>query len=226
MRDRPSAVVYNGIDVSAFRVKMVSGDVSTLRFPAKKMGDLWAVFAGSLGPSYDIGVMCEVARDLAEMGSKIHIVIAGDGPMRPIVESTARGEAGPANLFYVGQLSPTELAALYFRCDIGLCAYSASSNVEMPDKIYDYTAAGLPVLVSLRGEVARIVSDARIGLSYLGGSASDLLHRLIELTTDREAMQVMSLSSRSLGMQFDKNVQYKKFIDVVNKVTGFRRVNY
>lgn len=220
LRDRPGAVVYNGIDVAAFRAKMEAGDVPASRFPDKREGDLWAVFAGSLGPSYDIGVMCEVARNLAAIDSKVRIVIAGDGPQRPIVQSTARGEAGPANLIYVGQLSPAELAALYSRCDVGLCAYSASSNVEMPDKIYDYTAAGLPVLVSLRGEVARTVSSGKIGLSYEGGSASDLLRKLLTLTSDADAMRAMSAASSGLGIQFDKHSQYRKFIDVITQVTG------
>jgi glycosyltransferase involved in cell wall biosynthesis len=218
LRSRPSAVVYNGIDVAEFRAKMISGVVPASRFPEKKEGELWAVFAGSLGPSYDINVMCEVACSLAELSSKIHIVIAGDGPMRHVVESTARGELGNANLYFLGQLSPGELAALYSRCDIGLCAYSASSNVEMPDKIYDYTAAGLPVLVSLRGEVADIVASENIGLSYVGGDKADLLNKLHEISSDAKAMQKMSNASLGLGMQFDKNVQYKKIIDVVNRV--------
>lgn len=220
MRDKPSAIIYNGIDVEAFRSMMHSSEVPTSRFPDKKTNDVWAVFAGSLGPSYDIGVMCEVARSLAVMDSKIHIIIAGDGPLRSLVEATASGELGPANLYYVGQLTPVELAALYSLCDIGLCAYSASSNVEMPDKIYDYTAAGLPVLVSLSGEVARVVAEERIGLHYEPGSTSDLLSKLHALVFDADALYLMSKESRRLGLQFNKKVQYSKFIDVVNTLTG------
>lgn len=220
LRDRPSAVIYNGIDVTAFRANMDSCEVSPSRFPEKRSGELWAVFAGSLGPSYDISVLCEAARSLAEMKSKIHIVIAGDGPMRQIVESAASDRPGFANLYYVGQLSPSELAVLYSLCDIGLCAYSSSSNVEMPDKIYDYTAAGLPVLVSLRGEVANIVASQKIGLSYIGGNQADFLKKLYEISSDTEGMKKMSNASLSLGMQFDKHVQYKKIIDVVNRVTS------
>jgi glycosyltransferase involved in cell wall biosynthesis len=88
----------------------------------------------------------------------------------------------------------------------------------MPDKIYDYTAAGLPVLVSLRGEVADVVAGNKIGLSYEGGSAEDLLRRLIEVTSDADALRVMAAASRSLGMRFDKTVQYGKFIEVIDRV--------
>jgi glycosyltransferase involved in cell wall biosynthesis len=218
---KPNNVIYNGIDVVALRKNMDAFKDTAFRFPDKQPDDLWAVFAGSLGPSYDIIVMCDVARRLAVLGSKIHVVIAGDGPLRQVVESTSRGETGPSNLHYVGQLSPLELAGLYARCDLGLCAYSSSSNVEMPDKIYDYTAAGLPVLVSLRGEVADIVSSNKIGLTYSGGSAEDLLRKLLEITADTDLMHAMSESSLELGMRFDKHVQYRKFIDVIRQVTNY-----
>ncbi len=222
LRGRPNAVIYNGIDVAAFRAKIKSSDVPASRLPSKGEGELWAVFAGSLGPSYDIEAMCEVARSLAARGSCIRIVIAGDGPQRHLVESISRGERGHANLYYVGQLSPAELAALYSKCDVGLCAYSASSNVEMPDKIYDYTAAGLPVLVSLRGEVADVVTTSGIGMSYNGGHPTDLLNKLLAITSDIGRLRAMSEASRGVGMRFDKNVQYRKFIDVIDRVTGHR----
>ena len=219
LKSKPSAVIYNGIDVEAFRAKMDEVGVYASRFPKKNRGELWAVFAGSLGPSYDIGVICEVARHLAALSSKIYLVIAGDGPLRQLVESTSKGEMGQANLHYVGQLSPSELAGLYAQCDVGLCAYSASSNVEMPDKIYDYTAAGLPVLVSLQGEVADIVTRNGVGYCYHGGSAKDLLRKLHAITADADVMRAMSEASRGLGMQFDKNLQYGKFIDVITQIT-------
>lgn len=223
LRSKPNVVIYNGIDVAKFREQMKSKEVSVSRLPVKQPDEIWAVFAGSLGPSYDIDVMCEVARRLATAGSKIHVVIAGDGPLRPLVMSTSKGETGAANLHYLGQLAPVELASLYAQCDVGLCAYSASSNVEMPDKIYDYTAAGLPVLVSLRGEVADFVATFKIGFSYNGGSADDLLCKLLTMTADSSVMQGMAAASYGLGMEFDKNAQYRKFIDVIKKVADISK---
>jgi glycosyltransferase involved in cell wall biosynthesis len=94
----------------------------------------------------------------------------------------------------------------------------------MPDKIYDYTAAGLPVLVSLRGEVADIVSSNNIGLTYSGGSAEDLLRKLLAITADADTLNAMSESSCELGMRFDKQVQYRKFMDVIRQVANCSEV--
>lgn len=217
LRNKPNAVIYNGIDVTDFRLNMTKKNkIETI--PEKKIGEIWAVFAGSLGPNYDVKNLCDVSHKLASLGSKIQIVIAGDGPLRSHVESFANGKFGKANLLYLGQLSHSELPSLYSVCDIGLCAYSAYSNVEMPDKFYDYTAAGLPVLVSLTGEVADIVDLAEVGFAYTAGSADDLICKLIQLVADSILMQKMAHASLKLGGQFDKDFQYKKIITVVNQL--------
>jgi glycosyltransferase involved in cell wall biosynthesis len=216
--NRPNAVVYNGIDVHGFRRALVEKREWPSRFPVKRDGDIWAVFAGSLGPSYDIGTMCATAESLAVAHSNVRIVIAGDGPERRRVEAAARDSVTGSNIFYLGQLAPDELATLYSRCDIGLCAYSSSSNVEMPDKIYDYTAAGLPVLASLTGEVRRILAAYGAGLPYKAGSAQDLYAKLVSLASDPSTMSVMARASRQLALEFDQKVQYSKFLEVVNAV--------
>jgi glycosyltransferase involved in cell wall biosynthesis len=223
LADRPQAVIYNGIDVHDFRAKMRASTQWPPGFPEKCEGDIWAIFAGSLGPSYDIGTMCTAAEILAAEDSNIRILIAGDGPERARVEAAARGVSARKNLFYLGQLSPSELAAVYSRCDIGLCAYSSSSNVEMPDKIYDYTAAQLPVLVSLTGEVSRMVATHGAGLPYRAGSAEDLCAQMGALASDSLVLAEMARASGALGLEFDKKKQYSKFVQIVQSVTGSPR---
>lgn len=62
---------------------------------------------------------------------------------------------------YLGKLKPESLSYLYNKSDVGLSIYTEISNVEMPDKFYDYTAAGLPVINSLKGEVGNIVKEKK-----------------------------------------------------------------
>ena len=78
------------------------------------------------------------------------------------------------------------------------------------------------MLVSLRGEVADVVTTSGIGMSYNGGHPTDLLNKLLAITSDIGRLRAMSEASRGVGMRFDKNVQYRKFIDVIDRVTGHR----
>lgn len=217
LREHPHAVVYNGIDVAAFRRHMTTNTQPIPGLPEKQPGDIWAIFAGSLGPSYDIPTLWKVAERLAASNSSIHIIVAGDGPYRPMLEQRS-DQKSTTRLHYVGKLAPQQLAGLYRSCDIGLCAYSAGSNVEMPDKIYDYTAAGLAVINSLSGEVSNVIAQNQIGLQYLPGHVEDLLAKLLKLTASPAEMKAMAERSRLLGETYDRHVQYAQLVRVVQSV--------
>ena len=128
----PQAVVYNGIDVRCFREKMALNSQKVKLIKTK--GETWAIFAGSLGPSYDILTLIECAKILASQQSSVKILIAGDGPLKDVIKSAASGLG--KTLTFLGQLSAEELCGVYGQCDIGLAAYGKASNVEMPDKFF------------------------------------------------------------------------------------------
>ena len=221
LRSRPHEVIYNGIDVQAFRRQMSEDQDLEAELPPKQAGDVWAIFAGSLGPSYDIPTLLQVAEHLEDSSSKLKIIIAGDGPMRTQVDHYVVNK-NHRRLHYAGKLPPEKLAALYKVCDIGICAYSKRSNVEMPDKIYDYTAAGLPVVNSLGGEVRQVVSEYRLGLQYNAGEPQDLLEKLEWLANDNTLREEIARNSLAIGMFYDQHIQYAKLIEIVEKLCAKR----
>lgn len=222
LRSRPHAVIYNGVDVQALRrIMKEAGAAETFRYH-KKDGEVWAVFAGTLGPSYDIFTLLEVAEKIEAEKSALRLIIAGDGPLRSKVEKHV-AEKRKTCLHYVGQLDPEQLVALYKICDIGICAYSAKSNVEMPDKIYDYTAAGLPVVNSLKGEIASIIVEKDLGLQYQPGNSYDLLEKLEMLANDRTLRTQMAKNSYDTGMIYDQHIQYGKLVEIIEKVCSEKR---
>ncbi len=185
----------------------------------KKAGDIWAIFAGSLGPSYDIQTMLMAARELERRGSRVYIIMAGDGPLRQTITDFVASEPR-SNIVFLGQLPPDRLAALYNLCDIGLCAYSSRSNVQMPDKIYDYTAAGLVVVNSLKGEVSEVVEENGIGVQYEAEDAQSLANALTGLASHEYIRKKMRERSYALGDQFDQALQYRKAVDVIHLSMG------
>jgi glycosyltransferase involved in cell wall biosynthesis len=217
LKKRPNAIIYNGIDVQRFRHLMTNTSLTDVVLPKKQDGELWAIFAGSLGPSYDILTLLQVAELLSKRPLPLKLIIAGDGPLRQRVASYSE-ERKTSSLYYVGKLAPEKLAALYSICDIGLCAYSQRSNVEMPDKIYDYTAAGLPVVNSLRGEVSEVIRDNKMGLQYDAGDPQDLLAKLVALSMDESLRKEMGKNSRACGMIYDQHVQHAKLVELVERV--------
>lgn len=217
LRSRPNMVIYNGIDVQGFRSSMQYVPQLNGPFPIKQAGDVWAVFAGSLGDSYDIPVLLKGAAMMEASAPNVRIIIAGDGPLRSRVEGLST-EKNRSQLTYVGQLTPEKLAKLYSLCDIGLCTYSKRSNVEMPDKFFDYTAAGLPIINSLLGEVSSIIREKRIGLQYQAGDAADFISAIKRLAIDHSLRKEMANNSFETGITYDRRNQYAPFVNLVEKI--------
>jgi len=215
LQTRPHALVYNGIDVQAFRALMDMPLPDIPDLPEKRSDELWAVFAGSLGPSYDIPTIVEVAQRCAQSGLPLRFILAGDGPYRLQLEQASRTTA---NISYIGFLATKHLSGLYRHCDIALSAYTSRSNVEMPDKFYDYTAAGLPIINSLTGEVSEIIRTRQLGLQYTAGDVESLYAALQQLCTDNALRIAMAEHSADIAMEYDRHTQYARFVQLVETV--------
>lgn len=213
----PTLIVYNGIDVPAFRAVMKQPLPADLAAQFDRPG-LKAIFAGSLGPSYDIGPMIDTARTLSDGG--ITLYIAGDGPQRARVEEAA---ATNDSLVYLGKLAPDMLPRVYAHCDIGLSCYSASSNVEMCDKFYDYTAAGLIVVNSLGGEVRHWIESGGLGLQYRAGDSASLASALETIATSPTKAAAWRAASWKIGTTFDKDVQHRPLAVWIEGIVAARR---
>lgn len=218
LKDKPHAVIYNGMDVVEFRKERTLDEEFTKLLPPKLEHEMWYVFAGTLGPSYDILNILNVAEQLINENNKnIRIILAGDGPLKEKVNEFIRKNRGEI-ITYLGQLKPTFLVDLYKQCDVGLSAYTEISNVEMPDKFYDYTAAGLPIINSLKGEVGQIIQKEIIGINYKAGNAKELYEAVITLSNDPSQRKMMAAKSFEAGLLYDKNNQIQKLGPLLNEI--------
>ncbi len=214
--EKPSALIYNGIDVDQFNQLAKKGVSQEITNRIKKQdGEILCIFAGTFGPSYDVKAMLDCAARFDEEGKSIKFVFAGSGPRVPEVEEMATKHN---NIVYVGALKPDELIPLYTICDIGLCPYTKKSNVDMPDKFYDYTAAGLAVINSLTEEVAERIASASVGLNYEASNAMDLHDKIEEIISNPDRLEIMKARSKALSAEFDSKVQNKKLADLIDNI--------
>lgn len=212
--ERPHAVIYNGIDVDEFRLRMSVIDTNIdIKLGDKLAGEIWFIFAGTLGPSYDIKTMLQ---GFSKLNDKCKLIIAGDGSERTYVEKFIK-DNGLINVKYIGKISKNSLPYLYSKCDVGLNTYGAYSNVEMSDKFYDYTAAGLVVLNSLKGEVMDFVDKFGVGYNY---QASDLysFNEKLHMIINDDNIKLIKEKSFQLGSSFDQKKQLNSFLQFVDLV--------
>lgn len=220
LKEKPSALIYNGIDVNEFRKHLVEEIKHPKLQILKNTEEIWCVFAGTLGPSYDIRTIIKTAEEFMKEGKKrFKFIIAGSGPFE---EEVLVAERKLNNIIYVGKLLPTELIPIYGKCDIGLSTYSSGSNVDMCDKFYDYLAAGLAIVNSLKGEISEHIANQNLGVNYAAGNMDDFRKALLKLENTDILMKIKS-NSMNLGIFFDKNNQNEKLLKVIDLVLNKKR---
>lgn len=210
---KPKALIYNGIDVERFRSNLLN-PITQEKINIAKNDEIWCVFAGTLGPSYDILTVLQCAEVCENQGLGFRFIIAGSGPLS---EQVKIFESKHNNLVFLGKLLPDDLIPVYGMCDIGLATYSTGSNVDMPDKLYDYTAAKLAIINSLEGEISTYISQYSIGINYLAGSYASMLEALIQFRNN-EFLESCKSNSADIALLFDKNVQNEKLKDLIEQI--------
>ncbi len=164
-------LVPNGVDVDAF---------SGIERPERDR--FTVVYAGAHGPANGLDVVLDAAdrlRDRPDIG----FVLVGDGPAKPELQSRSR-KGNLHNVEFRDPVPKDQMPELLEEADAGLMVLDDAplfSYAVSPNKLFDYFAAGLPVLCNVDGEVAGMVRRAGAGELAEGGSPSDLARATVAL---------------------------------------------
>ena len=151
------------------------------------------VYSGNLGKSYDLGTIVKAV----EANEDFELDVAGYGDFAC---------ACPRVKFH-GMLSAPDLQALFAQCDIGIVPMANESWVGIPNKFFDYSAAGLTIVSSLGGESAHLLRKYRCGVTYRYGDAASLAAAIRQVMTfDRGASRTMCAA------EFDARTIYDAYV--------------
>ncbi|MBV6417037.1 MAG: hypothetical protein CMLOHMNK_01670 [Steroidobacteraceae bacterium] len=176
-----------------------------------------AVFAGSFGRTYDLATVIEAARLMDGRGDSSPLfVLCGTGEKEHALRQLA---AGLSNVVFTGLLSAGKLAAVFERASIGLAAYAVDAPQGIPNKVVEYSCAGLSIMSSLEGETKTLLDESGCGLSYAAGNPHDLRRVLVSLLADPAGMARMrGKASETYRNRFAAIDVYAAMADHVERV--------
>jgi glycosyltransferase involved in cell wall biosynthesis len=142
-----------------------------------------AVFAGAFRAWHGAIHLVTALRELRARGlTDIGAVFIGDGPELPRVRDAAAGLAG---VIFTGALPHAQLPACLAACDIGVAPFDLEAHRPLslgfywsPLKMFEYMAAGLPVVAPALDRIPELVAHNREGLLYDSAVPTGLPHAL------------------------------------------------
>lgn len=118
----------------------------------------------SIGRGLDVCVAAMV-----EAPASAHLVLLGYGPLAAELLELARTHGVADRVHVLGAVPPSELLAYTASATVGLIPYqpvSKNNFYSLPNKIFEYTSVGVPVVASDLPELRRIAVDAGCGVVY------------------------------------------------------------
>jgi glycosyltransferase involved in cell wall biosynthesis len=154
-------------------------------------------FVGSHSPAFDFKPVQEAAKNAVKLGLPCEFVICGDGGSSAELRAMM---SGLSNVYFPGWVDRPKIKALAERCQAALAPYLNIDSFKMsiPNKIIDALSFGLPIISPLQGEVASLISETGVGISYGTNTGRTLQSCIQTLIQDSDLQQRMSQKARAL----------------------------
>lgn len=161
-------------------------------------------FLGTLKPWHGTEYLLQaVASSTALAGIRVEIL--GDGPQRAELAELAHRLGIADQVVFHGAVAPERVPDLLASWDAGAAPYPAGEQENQhyfsPLKVYEYLAAGLPVLASATGEIPEVIEHGVTGLLVPGSNPAALAEALVRLVTDPQLSRRMGAAARATAEQ-------------------------
>jgi glycosyltransferase involved in cell wall biosynthesis len=214
---RDVQLVPNGADPSMFE----PSDEGRLFRKANGLGDGFvAMYAGAHGMSNDLDVVLEAARLLLLTRHDIRLVLVGDGKEKPALQSRA-AQLGLTNVLFVAPVPKSGMPAALAAADacIAILRPLEEYKTTYPNKVFDYMAAGRPVVLAIDGVIREVVEEAGCGIFVPPGDAKAMSEAICKLAEHPEQSREMGLRGRKyLEQHFSREQVGEQLIKVLEEL--------
>ncbi|MCH8551565.1 MAG: glycosyltransferase family 4 protein [Natronospirillum sp.] len=149
----------------------------------------------------------------------INFDIVGEGYYKEVLENLVRKYSLHNSVRIHGWLDHNEVNRLFFESNIGALPYRPCShwNTTIPNKIFDYMLAGLPVISTPVTTIGRIIETSNCGVVSSSTNISDISEALLKLRNPDVRQSLGSNGRNAVLDKFNWENDKSIFIDAINK---------
>ncbi len=174
------------------------------------------LFAGNIGKAQSIDTILNAAVALRKY-SEIEIVFAGDGSAKDSLLKAIEGNQ-LTNVHWIGRYPLDVMPDLLRKASVLLVALSDDKifSMTIPNKVQAYLAVGKPIIGSLNGEGAQVITDAKAGYAVPAGNSEALAEAILKMSQmSFEERQLMGTNGREYFFKnFENNMLVNELINV------------
>ena len=186
------------------------------KYKKKKSGKFTVGFIGFVRYKEQMKMLIEAAKKI-----DIKVFFAGASDDDEIMNLSKQLK----NIEYYGRYDyNTEIAQLYSKCDCIYSVYDTKYNnvkYALPNKLYESIYCKLPILVSSRTYLGKLVEELNVGVTVDAFSLTDLISKIGLLKDDKEFYEDLSKNCQKCKDVLNIDKYNKEFI---NKLKNVRKI--
>lgn len=151
-------------------------------------------FVGSFFPWHGVDLLVEAVGRLAAEGSRLRVLLVGDGPQRPEIERQVKALGLEGQVAFLGRVKHDRLPDVIRDFDVGVMP--DSNDYGSPMKIFEYMALGKPTIAPDYGPLLDAFRNGVHGFHFSRGNVVALTAALKQAIDDRDLIARMGLAAR------------------------------
>jgi glycosyltransferase involved in cell wall biosynthesis len=206
-------LVPNGTDTSMFTP---NADGTPFKRLYNLESKFVVMYAGAHGLSNDLGIVLQAAKKLLPR-QDICFILLGDGKDKPALQAQAACD-GLVNILFLPPIPKTEMPSTLAAANacIAILKPIELYKTTYPNKVFDYMAAGKPVILAIDGVIREVVENANGGIPVHPGDANELCRAVQRLADNPEVAQQMGQQARLyVEKYFDRSILASKLLEIM-----------
>jgi len=152
---------------------------------------------------------------------RTRLVVAGDGDERGGIERLIAERGLESCVELVGWREHASLPQLYAASDVGLLPFLPGRHVKitLANKLFDYMAAGLPIVASDLPPMRRILEETKAGVIFTPGDSASLATAVVGLLSDSATRRRLAQAGRRAAAEkYNWHEDEKRFLEIFESV--------
>ncbi len=217
---REIRIVPNGADAAMFDP---GADGAAFRHQFGLESKFIVLYAGAHGLSNDLGIVLNAAEEL-KTEPNIAFVLLGDGKDKPMLQEQA-ARMGLSNVHFLPPMPKAQMAEALAAADACLAILKPLRlyATVYPNKVFDYMAAGRPVILAIDGVIRNVIEEAGAGVFVQPGNPGALAKTIRQLAADPANGKRMGLAGRKyLEQHFNRPMLAARMEEVLRETVDKR----